>query len=68
MLVLTRREGQSIQIGDGVEVFVVEVRGNQVRLGFRAAPDVVIDRSEVRAAKEAEGRDTSTPSGGIPRA
>ena len=68
MLVLTRREGQSIQIGDGVEVFVVEVRGNQVRLGFRAAPDVVIDRSEVRAAKEAEGRDASTPSGGIPRA
>ena len=67
MLVLTRREGQSIQIGDDVEVFLVEVRGDDVRLGFRAAPDMAIDRSEIKAAKEADARTASATDRERPR-
>ncbi len=48
MLVLTRKQGQSIRIGEDIEVVVVEVRGGQVRLGIRAPSGVVVSRSEPR--------------------
>lgn len=60
MLVLTRHLDQSLMIGDPgnpetvVEVVIVEVRGDQVRLGFRAPHDVVIDRKEIWVQKQAE--------------
>jgi carbon storage regulator len=47
MLILTRRLGESIQIGEGIEVTILEVRGNQVRIGVSAPADVVILRSEL---------------------
>lgn len=47
MLVLTRKVHQSIVIGDGVEVVVLEVRGEQVRLGIKAPKDVVVHRKEI---------------------
>lgn len=47
MLVLTRNLNQSIQIGDDLEVTVVEVRGDQVRLGISAPRDVAVHRKEV---------------------
>src|ERR1700677_721520 len=47
MLVLTRRLNQSIKIGDNVEVTVIEVRGDQVRLGVSAPRDVAVHRMEV---------------------
>lgn len=47
MLVLSRKSGQRIRIGDSVELTVIEVRGNKVRLGFTAPPDVAIHREEV---------------------
>jgi carbon storage regulator len=47
MLILTRRPGESIQVGQGIEISVLEVRGNQVRLGINAPPDVVVLRSEL---------------------
>lgn len=47
MLVLTRKVNQSIVIGNDVEVVVLEVRGEQVRLGIRAPKDVVVHRKEV---------------------
>jgi carbon storage regulator len=47
MLVLTRKVGQSIVIGDNVEVVVLEVRGEQVRIGIRAPKDVTVHRKEV---------------------
>ncbi len=47
MLVLTRKVNQSIVIGDGIEVVVLEVRGEQVRLGIRAPRDVVVHRKEI---------------------
>ena len=46
MLVLTRKTNESICIGPGIEVMVVAVRGNRVRLGFRAPSDVSIQRKE----------------------
>jgi len=47
MLVLTRKIHQSIVIGDAVEVVVLEVRGEQVRLGIRAPKDVSVHRKEI---------------------
>lgn len=47
MLVLTRKPGQSIMIGDGVEVQVLSVAGEKVRLGMTAPRDVAIFRNEV---------------------
>jgi carbon storage regulator len=45
MLVLTRRPGESVRIGDDIEVTVVEVRGEQVRLAVRAPRDVPVERA-----------------------
>ena len=47
MLVLTRKVGQSIVIGDEIEVVVLEVRGEQVRIGIRAPKNVSVHRQEV---------------------
>jgi carbon storage regulator len=54
MLVLTRKQGQSIMIGDGVEVQVLSVAGEKVRLGISAPRDVSIFRNEVYDRIEAE--------------
>lgn len=48
MLVLSRKIGEEIVIGDEVRVRVVSVQGNQVRLGFEAPRTVVIQREELR--------------------
>ena len=53
MLILTRRIGESIRIGDDVTVVVLEVKGSQVRLGVEAPTGVAIDRHEIRLRKEA---------------
>jgi carbon storage regulator len=47
MLVLSRKIGERVTIGDGVVVTVLEVKGKQVRLGFEAPPDVPIWRGEL---------------------
>jgi carbon storage regulator len=47
MLVLTRKSGESIQIGPQVKVTVIEVRGSQVRLGVEAPPEIMIHREEI---------------------
>ena len=47
MLVLTRKVHQSIVIGDDVEVVVLEVRGEQVRLGIKAPKNVTVHRKEI---------------------
>lgn len=48
MLILTRREGETITIGDDVSVTVLGVKGNQVRLGVNAPREVEIHRQEVK--------------------
>jgi carbon storage regulator len=47
MLILTRRPGESIQVGEDIEISVLEIRGNQVRLGITAPADVLVLRSEL---------------------
>jgi carbon storage regulator len=47
VLTLTRSVGETIRIGDDIEVHVVEVRGGTVRLGFKAPREVAIHREEV---------------------
>jgi carbon storage regulator len=47
MLVLSRKIGERVTIGDGVVVTVLEVKGKQVRLGFEAPSDVPIWRGEL---------------------
>lgn len=48
MLILTRKAGQSIAIGDGsITVCVMEIKGRQVRLGIDAPPDTPIHRQEI---------------------
>jgi carbon storage regulator len=49
MLVLTRRANQSIVIGQDVTVTILEIRGDQVRLGIRAPKEVSVHREEVFA-------------------
>lgn len=47
MLTLTRKVGESIRIGDDIEIIVKEIRRNQVRIGIVAPRDVAIYREEV---------------------
>jgi carbon storage regulator len=55
MLVLSRRRGEEVVIGDDIRLTVVAIRGNQVRLGFTAPPDVPIQREELRPKGEEFG-------------
>lgn len=56
MLILTRRAGEVLKIGGDVEVTVMEVNGNQVRIGIKAPRHISVDRSEIRDRKDAERR------------
>ncbi|HWQ95587.1 MAG TPA: carbon storage regulator CsrA [Gammaproteobacteria bacterium] len=47
MLILTRRVGESLMIGDQVTVTVLGVKGNQVRIGVNAPKDVTVHREEI---------------------
>lgn len=47
MLVLTRKIGESLIIGDDVEITVLSVRGNQVKLGVNAPKEIAVHRQEI---------------------
>ena len=66
MLVLTRKAGQSIVIGDDIEVTVLSVTGDKVRLGVEADKDVPIYRDEVHRRIAAEGEAAVNGNGGDP--
>lgn len=52
MLVLTRRVGESIQIGTDIVVHIISVEGNQIRIGVAAPKDVLVLRSELSSPGE----------------
>lgn len=54
MLVLTRRPNQSIRIGEDVTITVIEVRGDQVRIGIEAPRSTPVHRAEVLAQVQQE--------------
>lgn len=58
MLVLSRDRDQSIMIGDNIEVFIVDIRGEKVRLGINAPAHVPVHRKEVYDAirREKQGK------------
>jgi len=47
MLVLTRKEGEIITIGDSIKIHIQEVKGNQVKLGIQAPSDIPVHREEI---------------------
>jgi len=61
MLVLSRKMGQKIVIGENITVTVVKLKGNSVRLGFEAPEDVQVLRQEVRNAKQDDGNSRKLP-------
>ena len=54
MLILARKVGQKIIIGEDIEITIIEVRGDQVRLGIKAPRSVPVSREELRAQISAE--------------
>jgi len=66
MLVLTRRassdEHATVMIGDQIEVTILEVRGDQVRIGIKAPQEVVVDRHEIAVIKKSSPAKVTTPS------
>jgi carbon storage regulator len=64
MLVLTRREGETIVIGDDIRITVNDVHGDRVRLGVQAPKTILIDRAEVHVRRLSS---RASPSTGIRR-
>ncbi len=64
MLILTRRAGESLRIGEDVEVTVMAINGAQVRIGIRAPVNVSVDREEIAERKR---RERDNPSGSFNR-
>ena len=62
MLILTRRIGETLMVGDDVTITVLGVKGNQVRIGVNAPKDVAVHREEIyqRIQQEKTGEDSDS--------
>lgn len=61
MLVLTRRAGESVMIGNDVVITVLEARGDVIRLGIQAPRDVQVHREEVFRELQTANREAASP-------
>ncbi len=68
MLVLTRKPNQSIMIGDDIEVSVLSVVGEKVRIGIHAPHDIPVFRTEIYVEIQREGGEQANPSSEAVRA
>jgi carbon storage regulator len=68
MLVLTRRAGESVMIGDDVVVTVLETRGDVVRIGIEAPRSIQVHREEVYQELQAVNREAASPDADAVRA
>ena len=59
MLVLTRKTGEAIQIGDDIEITVVSIKGDQIKLGINAPKNIEIHRKEIYLEIQKENEDAS---------
>jgi carbon storage regulator len=59
MLVLTRKTGEAIQIGEDIEISIVSVKGDQVKLGINAPKNVEIHRKEIYLTIQEENAEAS---------
>ena len=55
MLILTRRAGETLNIGDNIQVSVLGIKGNQVRIGIEAPKDIPVHREEIYEKIKHEG-------------
>ena len=67
MLILTRRIGETIHIGDDVSVTVMGTQGNQVRIGIQAPKSVAIFREEIFNRIQVENKESDVSSEAGPR-
>jgi len=61
MLILTRKSGETITIGENIQIRVLGVKGGQVRIGIDAPREVSVNREEVHARVQAESDAAASP-------
>ena len=59
MLVLARRTNQSIMIGDNIEIVIVDIKGDQIKIGIKAPKDVSVYRKEIYEEIQNENRNAA---------
>ncbi|TYR76050.1 carbon storage regulator CsrA [Rossellomorea vietnamensis] len=59
MLVLTRKTGEAIKIGDGIEITVLSIKGDQIKLGIEAPKNIDIHRKEIYLSIQDENAEAS---------
>lgn len=67
MLVLTRKIGEQIVIGDDIKIKIVEIKGKQVRIGIEAPRNVAVNREEIYKQKTADKEVDTEEIADIPR-
>ena len=66
MLILARKKDESIIIGDKITLSIIDIKGDQVKLGISAPPEIKIYRTEVFEAIQKENREAAKASGQLP--
>lgn len=62
MLVLTRKANESIQIGENIEITILEIKGDQIKLGINAPKDIEVHRKEIYLSIQTENNQAALSS------